>query len=402
MESINKMMAVIAAVAMVAVCLVAVAAPADAEGTEVEVSDEQELRTALTSGDATVISIKGNITLTSYIEANKAVTINGNGFTLTADAGWTIDDTTKASKYMLTFTKDSTINGLNLVCSEVIQAINVYKCSINLEDVDIDGTRASTSTFYSSINVNDGTVKVTSGLTTDHGVELTSTDATASFEADSIEGVGPVYQAPLSKDTKITAPHTVEGDASLGNLTLMKAYFSNIDEAVAFYSEYEDMAPSYTANVNIVDDDILSGDLTLPGNIKFTIDEDVNFVFKEESSFALGDGSTFTNNGNTEFRGKFTGTIVNNGTATVYPTSNVTEEIFSEDSTGTPVFEDDEGTDEPDTPVNPPVDDEDTLPFPPAASQSGSDDDVTVVACAAAAVVAALMAAFLILGSKKD
>ena len=357
-----------------------------------------DLNVTTSYGDNNILQINGDEgnTYIVFLNGSADLTVGGTNevrITLSGDdviyAGWFLDKTTADQKYGLDVSGTYTSENFNFPYKVVILQDGQRVYIFDLSSSAIDLTLECKPTVKVLVYASDGTY---CGSVTVPQFEATLPTPVTTFTGTFSQYGNVTYEILGDGQYIVKEGETIQFKVNVSAGYEIKAVYANgttltpSAEGIYSYTPADDFtitvdteATSYAVTYNLLNATLSNAPATVEygGSFNATVIADNGY---EISSIIVTMGGTVVNvTGNVISIPEVTGdlNITVNAIETVEP-------------------------DEPDVPVQPPIDDDDDDYVPPIyvpgnTSDSSDDDTVTIVACAAAAVVAAILAVFLII-----
>lgn len=145
-----------------------------------------------------IVTLNGDIDLTSQLTINTSITLNGNGHTIKANnASWSTDNSSKHLVSIEAGSNEVTFNDVVFDCNNQADNIQVYKSSdVTFNNITVQNSKST----YADMIVNASSVTVTGTLTASKSINVgwgnsISDVSSCSFNAENatLEGVIAVY-----------------------------------------------------------------------------------------------------------------------------------------------------------------------------------------------------------------
>ena len=165
------------------------------------ITTEDALKEAISNAataENKIVTLDGDIDLTSQLTINTSITLNGNGHTIKANnASWSTDNSSKHLVSIEAGSNEVTFNDVVFDCNSQADNIQVYKSSdVTFNNITVQNSKST----YADMIVNASSVTVTGTLTASKSINVgwgnsISDVSSCSFNAESatLEGVVAVY-----------------------------------------------------------------------------------------------------------------------------------------------------------------------------------------------------------------
>lgn len=165
------------------------------------ITTEDALKEAISNAATTenkIVTLGGDIDLTSQLTINTSITLNGNGHTIKANnASWSTDNSSKHLVSIEAGSNKVAFNDVVFDCNNQADNIQVYKSSdVTFNNITLQNSKST----YADMIVNASSVTVTGTLTASKSINVgwgnsISDVSSCSFnaESDTLEGVVAVY-----------------------------------------------------------------------------------------------------------------------------------------------------------------------------------------------------------------
>lgn len=316
----SKLLAAVLAMALIAVCGIVVLSDSTSYAEESTTDQEigyiagettatvysaEQLRTVLENADGnysavTTIVIGASFTADHVITVNKAVTIDGNGQTITA-----LESATFTGDYE-TAPKNDTKSVLSLIGATVtVKNLTIdnagYAFGFNVWGgaVTIDSVASNNSAGAGFIFAGDSTVTAENISATEYLWGGVNADKGANVKIDSIDGIGSIYTENSSGTNTIT---DLEGNDLKSNVEIGIGDTGTTGFYNGYYTDLNEAAAHYTKNV---------GKETASINVNANASIDSAFLLKDGTTMTIADGAVVDNNSEMTINGTVSGTIDN-------------------------------------------------------------------------------------------
>lgn len=165
------------------------------------ITTEDALKEAISNAataENKIVTLDGDIDLTSQLTINTSITLNGNGHTIKANnASWSTDNSSKHLVSIEAGSNEVTFNDVVFDCNSQADNIQVYKSSdVTFNNITVQNSKST----YADMIINASSVTVTGTLTASKSINVgwgnsISDVSSCSFNAESatLEGVVAVY-----------------------------------------------------------------------------------------------------------------------------------------------------------------------------------------------------------------
>lgn len=310
------------------------------------ITTEDALKEAISNAataENKIVTLDGDIDLTSQLTINTSITLNGNGHTIKANnASWSTDNSSKHLVSIEAGSNEVTFNDVVFDCNNQADNIQVYKSSdVTFNNITVQNSKST----YADMIVNASSVTVTGTLTASKSINVgwgnsISDVSSCSFNAENatLKGVVAVYTD--SDDV------TNAGNSSKFTLKLPDGWVNTTSEqtpiqylpAVAKVGDtsYASISAAVNASENAVTVTLLKDSveaITIPADKTITLDLNGHKIVNSSAAQnnTVADNlrkHTITNNGTLTIMDSVgTGVVdnVSHGRAALYNTGTISE-----------------------------------------------------------------------------